>query len=83
MPQDSRPRRSEVVGAASLCCPLTDRSARVALGLTHHGLSLDLYPTLQCLKDIVVLGLHSSTSLMHVGKLKLTEKDSSHEIINP
>lgn len=67
MHQDSRLRKSEVVGAASFYCPFADKSARAALGLTHHELSLDPCPSLQGLKDIVVSSLHSSTrSLMHV-----------------
>ncbi len=63
MHQDNRLRQSEIVGASSFCCPFTDRAA---LGLTHHELSLDLCPSLQGLKDIVVSSLHSPTSLMHV-----------------
>lgn len=66
MHQDNRLRQSEIVGASSFCCPFTDRSARAALGLTHHELSLDRCPSLQGLKDIVVSSLHSPTSLMHV-----------------
>lgn len=67
MHQDSRLRKSGVVEAASFCCPFTDRAARAALGLTHHELSLDLCPSLQALRHIVVSSFHSSTSsLMHV-----------------